>query len=104
VGSGRFIKSQLTLWAVDLKDFLSNNPGEMLPHHTRLSKRTDSQVNYWIIAQETRQKSAIDHVSPGKSRRKRDHSPQFLNMSFYSVRTDSLVWHGRVIPRNALTF
>ena len=27
--------------------------------HTRLSMRTDSQVNFYIIAQETRQKSAI---------------------------------------------
>jgi len=24
---------------------------------------TDAQVNYWIIAQETRQKSAIGHVT-----------------------------------------
>ena len=31
--------------------------------HTSLSMRTDSYGNYWIIAQETRQKSAIGHVT-----------------------------------------
>ena len=31
--------------------------------HTSLSMRTDSYVNDWIIAQQTRQKSALGHVS-----------------------------------------
>ena len=36
-------------------------------HHTRLPLWPDSQINYWIVAQETRQKSAIGHVSDRKA-------------------------------------
>ena len=33
------------------------------PTHTSLAMLTDSYVKYWTIAQETRQKSAIGHVT-----------------------------------------
>ena len=47
-------------------EFTVNAP----PPHTRLSMRTDSYVNYWIIAQETRHTSATPtgyvHVQPAE--------------------------------------
>ena len=56
--------------------------------------RTDPQVNNWITAQKTRQKSVNDHVSARRAGENVIISLHFWRMSFYSARMDHLVWAG----------
>ena len=67
-------------------------------YHTSLSMRTDAYVNYWIIAQETRQKSAIGRVTVRSAHRcpsKSVTGHTFSAPGFYSVRLGSLVRYKR---------
>ena len=59
--------------------------------------RTDSSVNYWIIAQETRQKSALGHVTVRSAHchvtKQMEITTRIYN-DIYCVRIGRLVWTG----------
>ena len=83
-GRSRIQKQNQERGIFTTKSLLSETSRSEVPTcHTRLSMRADSQVNCWIIAQETRPKSAIPtgyvHVQPAE----RAEWPPFWYKSLY---------------------